>query len=296
MKVLLRTGFVLCSLLTSLSAFAEDRVIYGEDNRKELFDPTNDQMLLDSARSTAILIEDKDLIKNAATPEVIGLPTKSFKQRAGVCDNERFASQASAGFCSGFLVGDDLFVTAGHCIENQEGCDAISMVFGFGYDKEDKDLSKVSAKEVYHCKSIVKRELQQTATGRDYAVIKLDRPVVGRAPLKLRRTGAVHVGDGVAVIGNPVGLPTKITDGAKVRSVKAEQPYFVANLDTYGGNSGSAVFNLVTGEVEGILVRGETDFDSSGPGGCRVSRVCKDNTCRGEDVTKTELFKEFVPE
>lgn len=64
MKVLLRTGFVLCSLVTAMSAFAEDRVIYGEDNRKDLYEPTNDEMLLKLSRSTAILVKDSKLIKD----------------------------------------------------------------------------------------------------------------------------------------------------------------------------------------------------------------------------------------
>ncbi|MEK7233144.1 MAG: S46 family peptidase [Elusimicrobiota bacterium] len=34
--------------------------------------------------------------------------------------------------------------------------------------------------------------------------------------------------------------------------------FFVANLDTYGGNSGSAVFNVETNLVEGILLRSES--------------------------------------
>ena len=51
----------------------------------------------------------------------------------------------------------------------------------------------------------------------------------------------------------------KVAGGAKVRS-NNNGVYFVANLDTYGGNSGSAVFNLQTREVEGILVRGENDY------------------------------------
>jgi hypothetical protein len=37
-------------------------------------------------------------------------------------------------------------------------------------------------------------------------------------------------------------------------------------------------------EVEGILVRGDTDYVSS-PEGCRVSNRVPDNGGRGEDVT-----------
>ncbi len=73
----------------------------------------------------------------------------------------------------------------------------------------------------------------------------------------------------LVVIGRPSGLPTKVADGAQVRSVN--DVFLVANLDTYGGNSGSAVFNAVTGVVEGILVRGDTDYVYNAQLGCRVS-------------------------
>jgi V8-like Glu-specific endopeptidase len=116
----------------------------------------------------------------------------------------------------------------------------------------------------------------------DYAVIQLDRKVTDRRPLSFRKSGKVSIGESVVVIGHPSGLPTKIADGAKVRSHSGK--YFVANLDTYGGNSGSAVFNHNTGEVEGILVRGENDYIQSSRG-CMVSNKCPVDGCRGEDVT-----------
>jgi V8-like Glu-specific endopeptidase len=78
-------------------------------------------------------------------------------------------------------------------------------------------------------------------------------------------------------------LPTKIDDGAQVRS-NAPSGYFVATTDSYGGNSGSSVFNYDTGEVEGVLVRGEDDYVYRN--GCMVSNVCEESGCRGEDVTK----------
>ena len=52
--------------------------------------------------------------------------------------------------------------------------------------------------------------------------------------------------------------------------------------------SGSPVFNSDTHEVEGILVRGETDFVTQGS--CRVSLVCPSSGCRGEDCTRTTEF------
>src|SRR6185295_6557109 len=96
----------------------------------------------------------------------------------------------------------------------------------------------------------------------------------------------------IIVIGHPAGLPTKVAGGAAVRDEKPAG-YFTANLDTYGGNSGSAVFNAVTGLVEGILVRGENDYVWKGS--CRVSNVCTNEGCRGEDVTKVSALADIIP-
>jgi V8-like Glu-specific endopeptidase len=117
----------------------------------------------------------------------------------------------------------------------------------------------------------------------DYAFIELDRKVNDRQPLKVRKTGKISKGASLVVIGHPTGLPTKIADGANVRTLQGK--FFVANLDTFGGNSGSAVFNAETEEVEGILVRGETDYVYNSSLGCQVPNVCSNDACRGEDVT-----------
>ena len=79
-------------------------------------------------------------------------------------------------------------------------------------------------------------------------------------------------------MGHPSGLPLKYADGARV--FETENDYFSTNLDTFGGNSGSPVFNADTLEVEGILVRGDTDyvmdFESNG------ERCMKVNICDQE--------------
>ena len=282
-------GLVSSLLALSTVALSAPRVIYGEDDRRDLFDSQNDPKLVDLARSTAILVKKSDLKPEA---EQFRLPKDTFGVSQDLCETEPFFDQPTPGICSGFLVGDDLFVTAGHCITGADECKGVSMIFDYGYDQQGKDLSTVDSDNVYYCKSIVSRALE-SGTGKDYALVKLDRPVVGREPLKLRREGAISKGEGVTVIGHPSGLPTKITSGAKVRTNDGDLPYFVANLDTYGGNSGSAVFNTTSGEVEGILVRGETDFVDRN--GCMVSKKCTEGACRGEDVTKSDVYAKFVP-
>jgi V8-like Glu-specific endopeptidase len=187
----------------------------------------------------------------------------------------------TAAMCSGFLVSENVLVTAGHCIKNDADCASYKWVFDYKMDHDKQDSMTVPSSSVYGCSKIISRTLDQFSKD-DYAVIQLDRKVTDRRPLHFRRSGGINVGDSVVVIGHPSGLPTKIADGANVRSRNTK--FFVANLDTYGGNSGSAVFNQKTGDVEGILVRGENDYVQSARG-CMVSNKCPADGCRGEDVT-----------
>jgi V8-like Glu-specific endopeptidase len=203
-------------------------------------------------------------------------------QGRGICAKERFSKQITAANCSGFLVSENVLVTAGHCIKNDVDCKKYKWVFDYKVDHADQAKITVSQSSVYACKKIISRALDDFSKD-DYAVIELDRKVTDRRPLTFRKTGKVTIGAPVVVIGHPTGLPTKIADGANVRSLSSK--FFTANLDTYGGNSGSAVFNVNSGEVEGILVRGENDYVVNQTLGCNVSNVCKNDACRGEDVT-----------
>lgn len=79
-------------------------------------------------------------------------------------------------------------------------------------------------------------------------------------------------------IGHPSGLPRKYA-GAQVAKVWSQSPdgsyRFVANLDSFAGNSGSGVFSTA-GELVGILVAGATDFFSSG--GCVAVNTCPNSS------------------
>lgn len=259
----------------SLSA----RVIYGDDDRLDLFEVT-DPTLYNLARSTAVLMYADQLKADGDKYNII---SSTFKQEFSLCSTEKFGHQYSAGFCSGFLIADNILVTAGHCVRNQSGCDRTSFVFDYAVnDGNDPGPSSVSSSQVYSCKQLIKSFTKYD--GADYAVIELDKAVTDRLPLSVRTDGKIKINEPLVVVGYPSGIPMKVAGGANVRHQASG--YFVANLDTYGGNSGSAVFNADTGLVEGILVRGEGDFVVKD--GCRVSNVCENNACRGEDVTRIE--------
>jgi len=260
------------------------KVIYGSDGRQDVYQVN--LQLKQLADSTVALIKTNQLITRG---ESTIISSKNFGQEMQLCPSEKFREQNTAAFCSGFLVSPDTIVTAGHCIKTQSDCVNTSFVFGFSLKQEEILPSQIATTEVYRCHEITKQVL--TSQGADFAIIKLDRTVTNHRPLNLRQSGTAQVGDPLVVIGHPSGLPTKITVGGQIRSV-AHAEFIVANTDTYGGNSGSAVFNANTGVVEGILVRGEQDYVPKG--NCYTSYTCLDTNCRGEDITKISVVNEFL--
>lgn len=264
------------------------RVIYGKDDRLDI-EAVSDARHLQLARSTAAMVASSDL-------QSIGdgesrLRGVEFGLAYNLCRDERFYSQVSAASCTGFLVAPDVIATAGHCVTSPAKCKQTAWVFSFEQDTYDRDATVVRNEDVYVCSNLIRSHLVNP-TGSDWALVRLDRPVTGREPLRLRQSGQVSRGEDVFVIGHPAGLPKKFAGGAQVRNTNFSA-YFVAELDTYGGNSGSPVFNATTHEVEGILVRGEVDFESNGI--CRRSKYCATGSCRGEDVTRISEVFGYLP-
>lgn len=266
-------------LLTVLSstALAKIKVIYGDDNRVDVVNST-DAMYVELAHSTAAMISKRDI---RSTGDEVLFKGRTLADR-GICKDEPFANQVTVANCSGFLVGEDLLVTAGHCIKGKSSCSSYNWVFDFKVAQGDHSSVRVDRKDIYSCKKIINRELNSRNSD-DWALIQLDRKVTDRRVLDVRKSGKITVGEELVVIGHPSGLPSKIADGAKVRKLNGK--FFTSNLDTYGGNSGSAVFNAKTGLVEGILVRGATDYVYNRAKGCQESNRIGNDAGRGEDVT-----------
>jgi V8-like Glu-specific endopeptidase len=270
-------------------AFASGTVIYGQDDRKDLYEVVN-PLHKQWAAATVALVKKSDIQQNASG--VMEVKADTFMDLMGVCSTERFADQPSGGFCSGSLIGPNLILTAGHCVQNMSDCADTSFVFDYAVNVAGRYPSEVADSAVYNCKSVI--HSQMVGSGADFAIVETDRAITGRTPLKLNRArlqNEITNGTKLVMIGHPAGLPTKVDDGAKVRN-GAPTGYFVATTDSYGGNSGSAVLNYDTGEVEGVLVRGEQDYVWNN--GCYVSNVCAEDGCSGEDVTKVSSVLPYL--
>lgn len=272
------TAIVLFAM-TLGTANAEIKVIYGIDNRQDVFENTN-ALHLKLAKSTAGMVEKSQFVKSLK-PNCFDLNgTKTLERGQNICATEKFSQQPLGPMCSGFLVGKDTLVTAGHCYNSfdlpQNVCKQFVWVFDYDMKSALHDPTKsIPISNIYSCKSVVQVKVDATS---DYAIIKLDRPVVGREPLKFRATGKLPNTSTLVVIGHPSGLPTKIAGGGRVTK-NDEANRFSTTLDTFQGNSGSAVFDAVTGLVEGILIMGKNDYQPSIRGNfasCKVVNKCDD--------------------
>jgi len=278
----------------------DGKSIYGADDRLDYFEAPADRQAL--AESVVSLWSSRWVKFETGKAKLF---TASLQNAMGLCPGQRFGDQPVGAFCSGTLVGEDLVMTAGHCITDEAKCADTKLVFGFAVKAAGKYPNSVPQGDVYTCKKIIKRDLTDGflsslfhnyvsgGPGPDYAVIQLDRKVAGRKPLPINKGGKVAVGDPLFVIGHPVGLPLKVAGSATVRDTKAKY-FYLADLDTFGGNSGSAVFNARTSLIEGILVRGDRDFEP-GPAGCNITTTMPQNGGRGEAVTKISAVEKYIP-
>ena len=281
----MKFSLIIAVILFSAPSFSkskvlsQENVIYGRDNRFEVQDYDN-PLFIEKAKSVAIKVSPRRLSVDRNNPTLYDFPQITLGQYdSTICHNERFIDQVTLGSCTGFLVGKDKLVTAGHCVLSDFDCTNSLWVFDYleGTDKINKN-------NVYACKKVIAQKYSYTEKEIiDYAVIQLERKVVDREPLAVRKLGFPIYGTSLVLIGHPMGLPMKIADGASVKllnaeervdifaSLKLRQNYFTANLDSYAGNSGSPVFNKHTGKVEGILIQGADDFSQNIPKECMES-------------------------
>ncbi len=263
------------------------KVIYGTDDRKEYYQSGDKIKTL--SKSVGALVSTSRL-KESTEGDLFTYSTISYASAYDLCESEPFRAQNILPFCSSFLIAPDIMVTAGHCILDNADCGDISVVFDYSIESSSATSVPVgpksfSSSNVYSCKAVLARS-QGTTTGVDYTIFQLDRPVENRLPLKIRRSGNIANSSNITVVGFPMGLPMKIDTNGSVREVSSS--YFISNLDTYGGNSGSPIINNITLEVEGILISGEEDLveNKIKVPSCYESKKCAIAGCSGEWATK----------
>ncbi|GAB4034244.1 MAG: hypothetical protein Fur0012_14410 [Elusimicrobiota bacterium] len=268
------------TFLVPVLCFSADKGIYGIDDRKDVYE--SNQMQQKLAKSVAAVVA-MDISPDEQGYVDLGL--RSFKEDYSICDGEKFSDQPILGYCTASLISEDTMLTAGHCFPSKDSCKEKKFVFDYVMGPDGKWPGKFNLSQIYSCSEIIAQSNEEIV---DYAIIKLDRPVKDRVPLAVNRGEKLKKGDFVFVIGSPMGLPLKVADNAKVRDVKDQ--YYMVDSDTFGGNSGSPVFNAMTGRIEGILTGGGQDLELKNDGACVGSFIQSQDEGTGEMVFRAQDF------
>jgi len=278
----------------TLVAAVRTRTIYGHDDREEWFQ-IHDESVSALARASVALFDASGAIRES---KGVSLKTVSLQKAQGLCATERYAAQPAGAFCSGTLVRPDVVLTAGHCVREIDDSRSppplpdVRFVFGYRLETAQSNPVSIPAEQVFAGREVLGGERGET---RDWALVRLDRPVPAAIakPISEWDPMPVKIGQKVFVIGYPSGIPLKYAPGASVQDT-SNPGYFKADLDTFGGNSGSGVFDQATKKLIGVLVRGDTDYVKDPSGKCMQAKVCpRYADCRGEDVTRISAVTNF---
>lgn len=267
-----------------LQAVLDDpRVIYNHDDRQDVYQ-IQDNNIIRLVQSTVLIVGANEL---AQRPDGnYQLITTTLRARFNLCNGQRFENQPSAGFCTGFFVTHGCIATAGHCIEGQN-VQNLRFITGFQMDNAADATTIFRPDQIFEGVQPIRLQYtQNSASEPDYALVEvkcLNARVVG-TPLQISPLLKVNDGENIFVIGHPSGLPTKYAPNSTVQD-NTPQSYFVANLDVFGGNSGSPVIDANTNLVVGILTRGAPDYIGP-PRGCQTVYTCPNPGCTGEYVQR----------
>lgn len=281
------------SFASTQLSLSQPRAVYGIDDRK-FIDHRSSKKVLELSDSIAMIIS-KDVVQKHLFSSTILTQKISDKEGIGLCLDEKFANHHSVNSCSGFLIGEDLVASAGHCFKTESDCAGKLIVFNVLEKNETSRGYKVSSRQIFECSEIVTTGFESEQFI-DYSIIRLKTKVAGKKILKLRSQGQVGLSDKVFMIGHPLGLPQIITKNVSVSDVDHPRA-FKAKLDSFEGNSGSPVFNANTFEVEGILVRGEEDFLQDPALQCYRNQVYEEGL-GGQSALKSEgitRISEIIP-
>ncbi len=212
-----------------------------------------------------------------------------------LCESARFAHSPTFSKCTAFLVGPDLLLTAGHCVNNQNECEQRRWVLSQKIKGEEGEF--ISSEEVIKCHRLLDHK-KNTASQNDYALIRIKEAPSLPAPFIFSKKNPFKESQrkrNLYVLGHPSGLPLIHSGQAHIID-DSSKFIFLINSDTFGGNSGGPVIDQESGEVFGILTNGDLDYKLNPDKGCLETYRChEDDDCKGESVVPIFNIPGLVP-
>ena len=261
--------------------------IYGKDDRAFVAESSS-QIIKNLSNSIAMVTSVENIQMSEFSSTLLG-NILTDKDGANICESELFGNHKGIKSCTGFLIAEDLLATAGHCVIDEEDCRNKVIAFNILATQENDLGFEIKNEDIYNCKEIISRK-KDVEKLIDYTIIRLDRKVSGRIPLKLSQKNKVKSSDSLFMIGHPLGLPLIKTTNSFI--VENNHPHvFKSTIDSFFGNSGSPVFNSKTQEVEGMLISGQDDFVEDPTFSCNQYKQYDENSRVGFSLNGETILR-----
>lgn len=193
---------------------------------------------------------------------------------------------SGARWCTGAMISDNLFLTAGHCFDQTAG--------NWRLPKIDGSTNTISSAEIatnmhvnFNYQVDASGSLQTASEfdvlelieyrlgGLDFAIVRLAGAPgrtfgVGRLALR-----DASLQDMLCIIGHPAGVPKRIEAGPLTALDGNRLRY--NDIDTLGGNSGSPVVQSPSGLIVGVHTNGGCQSPGGSNSGMRISRMLEES-------------------
>ena len=190
-------------------------------------------------------------------------------------------------WCTGTLITDNLLLTAGHCFDQVDdplgwrvprvnGTNdlippaeiALNMHVDFNYQRDANGVLRQELR--FGVQALVEYRLG----GLDFAIVRLTGSPADTFGIGVSATGDATEGETVCIIGHPAGMPKRIEAGP-ISAYSGNQIRY-NDIDTLGGNSGSAIWHPSSGTIVGVHTNGGC-HDIGYNYGVRISRLLQES-------------------
>jgi len=179
---------------------------------------------------------------------------------------EESGNVAGKGWCTGTLIADDLFLTAGHCLDNGDSAtlqlpreigsvplEPPEMAREFTVQFRYENPALADAESYENSVEVVRLE-EYSRTNPDYAIMRLSgHPGLNNGVARISSVDS-RPGLPIALLQHPRADRMKIGAGPVARLLGPKITY--NTIDTLDGSSGAGILDAVTGKLVGIHTNG----------------------------------------